>query len=442
MRTHTARITRTLTTTAARCAVALSLTVIALAGAPAAAAAAPAPAVLPASGAAADLGALTWSDEFDGATLDPARWSHRATGPRGGGNLTPDAVSVANGLLTIKTYTEASKHYSGMISSQRHGSDGFEQAFGYFEARMRFNSSPGQWSAFWLQSPTIGGPLLDPVTEGVEMDIVEHRARCVTAVLAAGPATCPADSDITNRTQRALIWDGYGPNRKATARLSDPLAGLGNNSWHTWGMRWSPTDVTFYYDGAAIWSATGPISHRSQYIILSSEVDRLFAGAIPAAGYGSRETSTTNMQVDYVRVWSVAAAQTPPVKDPPVVSTGAGDTTPPSATLAGRTSQRLGRTVRVTIACPDEACRATTSAKVRVPKVGRTAARTFTPRAKTATIAQGTTIAMKLRLSARARTAIRRALKAHGRVVVTLGVRVADDAGNTRRGTWRIALKR
>ncbi|MEA2181628.1 MAG: hypothetical protein QOF69_813, partial [Solirubrobacteraceae bacterium] len=42
---------------------------------------------------------------------------------------------------------------------------------------------------------------------------------------------------------------------------------------------------------------------RSQFIILSSEVGRFFAGAIPPVGYGTRQTSTTNMQVDYVRVW-------------------------------------------------------------------------------------------------------------------------------------------
>ena len=50
---------------------------------------------------------------------------------------------------------------------------------------------------------------------------------------------------------------------------------------------------------------TAPISRRSQYIILSSEVGQFFAGTIPAAGYGSRVTTTTNMQVDWVRVWSL-----------------------------------------------------------------------------------------------------------------------------------------
>jgi beta-glucanase (GH16 family) len=245
-----------------------------------------------------------WSEEFDGSTLDLTRWSHRATGPRHDGILTPDAVSVGDGVLTIKTYTESGQHFSGMISTQRQGSVGFEQTYGYFEARVKFNSSPGQWSAFWLQSPTLGNPVGDPAAAGVEMDIAEHRVRCVAAPLPTPPSTCAAGNDISDRTQLALVWDGYGVDSRSAVKLSDPLAQLGNGSWHTWALRWTPTELTFYYDDDAIWSIDGPISRRSQYAVLSSEVGQFFAGAIPAAGYGSRETSTTAMQVDYVRVWA------------------------------------------------------------------------------------------------------------------------------------------
>ncbi len=247
-----------------------------------------------------------WSDEFNTTGLDLRRWSYRATGPRHDGILTPDAVSVGGGLMTIKTYTEEGRHYSGMIGTQSLGLAGFEQTYGYFEARMKFNGAPGQWSAFWLQSPTLGSPVRDPAAAGVEMDIAEHRARCVSAPPPIAPETCTADNVITNRIHQALIWDGYGADSKSAEQLSDPLAGLRNGSWHTWALRWTPTDLTFYYDGTPVWFRTGPISLRSEYIVLSSEVGQSFAGAIPPAGYGSRETTRTNMQVDYVRVWSLS----------------------------------------------------------------------------------------------------------------------------------------
>ena len=293
---------------------------VALCGSAEAAHARPAP-TPPAPTASASLGAPTWSDEFDGAQLDASKWSPRATGPRNDGVLTPEAVSVGNGVLRIKTYTEGGKHYSGMISTAPHDRSGFEQAFGYWEARMRFHDAPGEWSAFWLQSRDIGRPMGDPATAGVEMDVVEHRARCVEAPLPAPPTACGPDADITDRIQEGLIWDGYA-NRKSAIKLSDRLAGLGNDSWHTFGLLWTPTKLTFYYDDRPIWSMDGPISRHGQYIVLSSEVDADFAGAIPATGYGSRDATTTGMEVDYVRVWAGSpgasvAAPTPKPAPPP-----------------------------------------------------------------------------------------------------------------------------
>lgn len=186
-------------------------------GAPAARAApgdaSPSAAPAVATSAQAPASAPAWSDEFDGGALDLSRWSHRATGPRHDGILVPDAVSVGDGSLTIKTYTRSGSHYSGMISTQKLGDTGFEQRYGYFEARVRFDSTPGQWSAFWLQSPTIGDPPGDPATAGVEMDIAEHRASCPPWPPEPPPgpngtAQC-FGGDVTHRIQQALIWDGY-----------------------------------------------------------------------------------------------------------------------------------------------------------------------------------------------------------------------------------------
>jgi endo-1,3-1,4-beta-glycanase ExoK len=253
------------------------------------------------------VGQQTWSEDFAGNGLDRERWGYRATGPRSDGILTPSAVSVGDGLLTIKTYTDAEgKHRSGMISTEPGDSRaGFEQTYGYFEARVKFNDEPGQWSAFWLQTPTNGDPPGKPAAAGVEMDIVEHRARCVSPPPPLDPQICRSSSGITNRIRQALVWDGYDADSKSAVRLSDPLPQLGNGSWHTWGLRWTPTALTFYYDDVPIWSKPAPISRRGQFIILSSEVGEFFAGNIPRDGYGSFSDSTTTMQVDYVRAWAL-----------------------------------------------------------------------------------------------------------------------------------------
>src|SRR5262249_56411114 len=85
-------------------------------------------------------------------------------------------------------------HYTGFISTR----NSFLGTFGYWEASIRFEDASGMWSAFWMQSPTMGNPIGDPATAGAEIDIVEHRF-----VDSAG-------ADISNKAQHTLHWDGYG----------------------------------------------------------------------------------------------------------------------------------------------------------------------------------------------------------------------------------------
>jgi hypothetical protein len=98
--------------------------------------------------------------------------------------------------------------------------------------------------------------------------------------------------------------------------------------------------------------------------------------------------------------------------------------------------------VAVTVLCPDEACLAAVASSVRVPRVGRARARTYTQRVVTRPLAKATRLTVRLTLSKRARVAIGRALRARKRVFVTVRVRVADSAGNVRSLTRRVALRR
>lgn len=233
---------------------------------------------------------LVWSDDFDGTALDTTKWS-ACTGARRQSEQTADAVSVKEGVLTLTTYTENGTHYTGVLSTK----DKYEAQYGYFEARIRFQSSPGEWGAFWVHADTLGKPVGDPGKAGVEIDIIEHRA------------IDNRGRDVSNLAHHATHWDGYenGIHRSEYKQVPMPAGGASlEGNWHVYSMLWTPEGCRFFVDGVEHWQFDKAVSHRPQFILLSCEVEHLrWAGAVPEGGYGNRQDSRTKMDVDYVRVY-------------------------------------------------------------------------------------------------------------------------------------------
>ena len=94
------------------------------------------------------------------------------------------------------------------------------------------------------------------------------------------------------------------------------------------------------------------------------------------------------------------------------------------------------------VTCIDEACTATAVASARTPRVRARKARTYKLKPSRAAIATGETVTIRLAVPVTARTAIRRALNARRRVVVTVKVTVRDVRGNTTTLTRHVRLKR
>jgi len=232
---------------------------------------------------------LVWHDEFDRSVVDTSKWTVY-TGPRRGAQNSPAAIAVANGILTITTFSDDSSRLTGFIDT----ANKFHTCYGWIEARIEFESSPGEWGAFWLQSPTMGRPVNDVGVAGAEIDIVEHRA-----VDSAG-------NDISNLYEMNLHWDGYGPHHKHAGGKGSPGPGSPSlqGNWHSYGLLWTEEDYTFYLDGVRQWSARSGVSHTAEFIRLTCEVQNgSWAGMIPVVGYGPLSKSRTRMEVDWVRVW-------------------------------------------------------------------------------------------------------------------------------------------
>jgi autotransporter-associated beta strand protein len=237
---------------------------------------------------------LVWNDEFNGTSLDTTKWDYWLLGNRRDAVNVTSVVAVGGGYLTITTYTSNGVHYTSMIAT-----DGtFRSRYGYWESSILWGDTNGMWSAFWMQSPTMGTYLNDPFVSGSEIDIVEHRY------------VDGSTNNIANIVQNNIHWNGYGSAAKS-AGSGNIGSGLGTG-FHTYGFLWTPSVYTLYVDGSNLraWNFSNngvPVSQSTEWAILSSEVDdtsTTWAGYIPPAGYGSLATSTTKLTVDYVRYYA------------------------------------------------------------------------------------------------------------------------------------------
>ena len=239
---------------------------------------------------------LSWSDEFNGSKLDKRKWEFARNGWRGSAYNTPSAVSVTNGCLVITTYSSGGTNFTGFIDTNRRAKFGY----GYYETSIDFSNAPGQWSAFWIQSPWMMnvqpngklGNINDNPTNGVEIDVFEHRS------------VDHKGNDWINGGDNALHWNGYG-RREENAVWSTRNLGVGSG-FHTYGFLWTTNSYTFYVDGRFTWTTKSyMVSSAQEFIRLTSEIaSNSWAGTVPPGGYPGRDTSQIKMYVDYVRYYA------------------------------------------------------------------------------------------------------------------------------------------
>lgn len=234
---------------------------------------------------------LVWSDEFDGTELDMKKWDYRLLGPRRDAINVKETVALdGKGNLVLTTKKVGKDYHTAMIGTQGK----FETTFGYFECRAKLQTQFGHWSAFWLQTPTMGNPLNNPAVAGTEIDIYEYHRKLGKDVV------------VHN-----LHWDGYKKDhKKAGGKATVP--GL-SEGWHTFGLLWTEKEYVFYVDGKETWRTNKAVSQRAEFVILSLEVGK-WAGNIAEAKLPD------SLYVDYVRVYQKpgkSSAKQSPAGDSP-----------------------------------------------------------------------------------------------------------------------------
>jgi beta-glucanase (GH16 family) len=190
---------------------------------------------------------------------------------------TPSPFKVTNGVLIITAYRDPNANYhwrSGLLASVDTHGNGFSQALGYFEIRMKLPAGVGVWPSFWLagisgvQSPPVPG------LKSAEIDILEQYG-----------------DDPTSAYQTVHVWgEAYG--------IGNWCCEYGMTSdYHTYAALVNPDYIHFYMDGVEQWKTpTPPEATQPLYVMVDL-----------ALGGGQSTDNTPNpsqLLVDYIRVYA------------------------------------------------------------------------------------------------------------------------------------------
>ena len=291
---------------------------------------APTPTPTPAPAATSAGWTLVWADEFDGATVDPARWNLIADCWGGGNNerqcytARPRNVGIENGALVITAHQE---NYTGnawpaawaasQADPNAQATRSFTSAklttqgnaswlYGRFEMRARLPQGQGTWPAFWMMPEEAhygSWPLSG------EIDIME------TVNLGVVCPTCEAGGE--NSFLGTLHFGALPPGNVYRNRETSFPAAL-DGQFHTYGVIWQPGRFTWTVDGVPFgslvtgdwWTQASAAPQapfdRPFHLILNLAIggnwpESTALGGVATTGFPKR------MEIDWVRVWQCGA---------------------------------------------------------------------------------------------------------------------------------------
>lgn len=221
---------------------------------------------------------LVFEEEFN--RWRPEVWATRATAfttkstaARGD----QSCLSFADSVLTLSVRPDPAnpgKYLTGHIGTQ--GLREFD-AFGYFEANVKFPGEPGVLSGWWLQTTE------DYIPGQSEIDVVENGG---------------------TRTVHHTIW--YRELGMLADQFVEPpphiASDLGSRDaqavFHRYGVLWDATGYTFYIDDVKVGRLTEGLSDRPKFLVLSIKIPNYLLDNFDPALLDAYK-----MRVKWVRVW-------------------------------------------------------------------------------------------------------------------------------------------
>ena len=200
--------------------------------------------------------------------------------------ICPAVGRMSSGIETRTTSELTDGRYRGQL---------FSQAFGFFEAEVMFPNADGLWSAFWLQSVSMG-KVGNGGMDGAEIDIFESSFR--RAWIERGENLVGACSH----------WDGYGEHHRFTDTRQRVDATLYDGHWHRFALKWTPWEYVFYVNDVPFYAADwGGVSRVAQYVRLTTELSNSEEGKIgpygqPLGLFRPNASGNTDFLVNAIRM--------------------------------------------------------------------------------------------------------------------------------------------
>lgn len=160
----------------------------------------------------------------------------------------------------------------------------FSFQYGYVEVRARFEHVAGCWPAIWLLPKSSSG-----WPQSGEIDIMEHI-------------------NFESKVHQTLHFHNNNASGNAQQTVQTNIDNP--TGWHTYGMEWQETGITFYVDG----SATGTVSaseftnwpfskeNHEFYLLIDQQIGGSWVGNTQDSTVLSQDSA--DFDIDYVRVYS------------------------------------------------------------------------------------------------------------------------------------------
>ncbi len=181
---------------------------------------------------------VVFADEFNGTNINENIWFVRTNGV-----FKREQVVVNNGTLKlVNNYTNNGVIKGGWITSRQKFAGPGNIKYGFYEARVRIQWNPNGsiWPTWWIWGNRVNG-----VTT-TEIDVMEYSGF--------------SQKFFNNRATSSHHYRGKRNIGGVSSTTTSANNVLNRNpfQWHRWGILWTPTELSFYFDGVKYMSSAQP----------------------------------------------------------------------------------------------------------------------------------------------------------------------------------------